>query len=126
MHSQPYRVWTGLANSMFGMAWDCQMISFFHCNQFAAFEFQSGIATQDNHPLTFQLIVPEADWTAMGLGNDALNSDSFIVEQCQKLFLPRRRGKISKDIFNANSHCRICNHSTPNRQYGAHNQKGNQ
>jgi len=50
------------------------------------------------------LVIPEADWTTMRFGNDALNSDSFILEQSQKLFLPGRFGKISKDIFNANSH----------------------
>jgi len=40
----------------------------------------------------------------MGLGNDALNSDNFILKQRQKLFWLRRLGKISEDIFNANGH----------------------
>lgn len=62
------------------------------------------MATQDNYPLSFRLVVPEADWTAMRLGNDALNSNAFILEQAQKLFLPRRLGKISENILNANSH----------------------
>ena len=50
------------------------------------------------------MVIPEADWTTMGLGNDALNSDNFILKQRQKLFWLRRLGKISEDIFNANGH----------------------
>src|SRR5713226_1244329 len=62
------------------------------------------MTAQDHHRLIFRLIVPEAGWTAMGLRNDALDSDGFILEQRQKLLLPRSLGRISKDIFNANSH----------------------
>ena len=81
MHGPPYRVWTGSADSMFDMACNYEMVSFFHFNRLPAFEFQRGMAAQDDHPLVFRLIVPKPGRAAMGLGDDALDSDSLILEK---------------------------------------------
>jgi hypothetical protein len=86
-------------HSMFDVACNGQMISFFHFNQPAACEFQSRMAAQDDHPLLLHLIVPRSGRTAMGLRNDALDLDVAVFEQSEKLFPPSRSGQAGENIF---------------------------
>jgi hypothetical protein len=63
-----------------------------------------------------RLVVPKTYRTAVGVGDDALNSYRFAFEEGEKMFSFRRIGKASKEIFDAWS--QSLPHSILGRLYG--------
>ena len=72
-------------DSMFSVGWNVHKIAGLHFHN-AVFELKSRCTFQNNHPFMFILVIPEAIWTGMSVGNYPFNSNVGSFEQfCKKL-----------------------------------------